>query len=269
MDAFAERPVWPSETGPLQDALRVWIGEHHQPSMTVREWWRLLANAGLTAPTWPRANGGLGSTTKVQERVEEELAAAGCVAPPVDNDGFRAVAPALRHFVPLDRLARHLQPILEGRHRWALLDEDVDGSETGIERDWKYHTLSGRKVDADPLATHGIVVIRTDKNSTGAKGLTCFLVDLREEPITRADGVVVIDGCKVLHDAVIGTEHNGREIVAFVKPYLERSLAGRIRRGLVNVPAGELAGTLDLTLAEAAATYQPPPPPDTDRRQRA
>jgi alkylation response protein AidB-like acyl-CoA dehydrogenase len=269
MDGFAQRPSWPDDGAVLRQAVGEWIERHHDPGATVRQWWKDLAGAGLTAPTWPRSHGGLGATTRVQEVVERALAEAGCIAPPVDNESFRAIAPALRHFLALEHLPEVLQPILEGSHRWALLADDAGKSEVRIERDWKYITLFGDRVDVDPLATHAIVVVRADPASEGTKGLTCFLLDLDEEPITREGGVVHLDGHRLLPERVLGRELAGREVVAFVRPYLERSLAGRIRRGLVHVPCGELAGALDLTLTEARSVYAPPPPPPgTDRRQR-
>ncbi len=272
MHGFPERPWWPSDGTQLRESLRYWIANHLDPAATVRVWWRHLADAGLTAPTWPRIHGGLGVTTRVQEIIESELAAAGAIAPPVDHDGFRAIAPVLRQLLPADQLVTWLEPLLRGEHTWALL-VDEPGREAGdvacrADVDWKYTSLHGAKLAPQPT-THALVMTRSDPASTGLKGLTCWMVDLREPGITAADGTVTFAEHRFLHDRALGTQGNGWDVARLVQPFLERTLAGRIRRGLVHVPAGDQLGALDRTVAEAIASYRPAPPPGVERRRQA
>ena len=53
-----------------------------------------------------------------------------------------------------------------------------------------------------------------------------------------------------------------------ILPYLDRSIAGRIRRGLVHVEPGQVAGNLGLVIADVLASHQPPPAPPVERRNR-
>ena len=270
MDAPVERPWWPVGEQFL-DALRHWLDKNFQPDITVREWWRRLAEAGLTAPTWPRQHGGLGVTTRVQELIEQELAAAGTLAPPVDNDGFRAIAPALRQFLPDDTRRGWLEPLLRGEHSWDLLVAEPRRTLDDIRcrADWEFDTLTitGAKVRGTPT-THALVMTRTDPASTGRAGLTCVIVDLAEPGVVTEDGVVRFERRSVRRDRMVGDDRRGWDVAAAVIPYLERSLAGRIRRGLIHVPPGEYVAALDLTVAEAVATYHQAPPPGEDRRRR-
>ncbi|MCB0954705.1 MAG: acyl-CoA dehydrogenase family protein [Ilumatobacteraceae bacterium] len=270
MDAPVERPWWPVGDQFL-DALRHWLENNFAPHITVREWWRRLADTGLTAPTWPRQHGGLGVTTRLQEVIERELAAARALAPPVDNDGFRAIAPALRQFLPDDTRRQWLEPLLRGEHTWDLLVAEPrrELDDVRCRADWEFDTLTitGAKLRGTPT-THALVMTRTDPASTGRLGLTCVIVDLAEPGVTLDGDVVRFDRHTVTRQRLVGHDRRGWEVASAVIPYLQRSLAGRIRRGLTHVPAGEYATALDMTVADALAAYRPAPPPGEDRRRR-
>lgn len=269
---FAERPWWPGDPQQFREALRYWIATNATPDITVRQWWHRLANAGLTAPTWPRVHGGLGATSRVQETVETELAAAGTLAPPVDHDGFRAVAPVLRQLLPPDQLARWLEPLLRGEHTWDLLVHEPGRAPDDIEcravHDWKYTSVTGAK-SQEAATTHALVVCRSDPAATGTSGLSCMMLDLTVDGVVRGGGSVRFAGLEVLNDRTLGQPGEGWSVVRLVRPYLDRSLAGRIRRGLVHVPAGHQIGALDLTMAEAHRTFGTTPvSPPVERRSR-
>ena len=84
MDLAAQRPRWPiNEPEEFRVELQHWISENWDLEVTVAEWWDRLARAGLTAPTWPRSQGGLAATTGIQAVVEEELAKIGAILAPL------------------------------------------------------------------------------------------------------------------------------------------------------------------------------------------
>ena len=99
MDLTATRPWWPlGDMSQMREALQYWISNNWDESITVGAWWERLASAGLAVPTWNRSHGGLASTAQVQQVVEDELAAAGTIAPPLAGAGVRLVGPILRQF---------------------------------------------------------------------------------------------------------------------------------------------------------------------------
>jgi hypothetical protein len=57
-------------------------------------------------------------------------------------------------------------------------------------------------------------------------------------------------------------------VVKTLAPFMQGTLAGRIRRGLVHVEPGSRSGDLERTVADATARRRPPVIPPVDRRQR-
>jgi alkylation response protein AidB-like acyl-CoA dehydrogenase len=275
MDLAAERPWWPlGDLDQMGEAMRFWIARNWAADITVREWWHRLAEAGLTAPTWPRAQGGIAATSIVQQVIERELAIAGTIAPPVDHLGFRVVAPALRQFATSVQLSRWMPDLLCGVSAWTPLvyepgiDDPRDGAAMG-KLDWKYITVSGRKSRLDTEApTHALLLVRTGTGDTTRVGLTCVGVDLSSPTVTVEDELITFDHTEVGRDDIVGNVEAGWAVWRAAEPYLDRSLAGRIRRGLIPVAAGTAAGQLDRTVGDITASYTPPAPPAHDRRGR-
>ncbi|MDO8362485.1 MAG: acyl-CoA dehydrogenase family protein, partial [Actinomycetota bacterium] len=231
MDLAAPRPWWPlGNPDQLRDALRYWVSNNWDTSLTVAEWWERLAAAGLAVPTWNRSHGGLAATTQVQQIIEEELAAAGAIAPPLAGAGVRLVGPILRQFATPAQATEILPALLTGQHYWtALLAEpgtdDPLATTCRAEFDWKYLTLNGTKVCEIEHATHALVLTRS-ADLPGRKGLTCCLVRLDEIGITSEPGLVHFRDVRVTHEHVLGTRDAGWAVVKAILPYTERSLAG-------------------------------------------
>jgi alkylation response protein AidB-like acyl-CoA dehydrogenase len=273
MDLTATRPWWPlGDMEQMREALRYWLSNNWDMSITVGEWWERLACAGLAVPTWNRSHGGLAGTAQVQETVEQELAAAGTIAPPLAGAGVRLMGPILRQFATAEQANEVLPALLTGRHLWTVLltepgsDDPVQTACTA-EFDWKYLTINGTKTCTDDSATHALVVTRTAE-MPGRRGLSCVLVDLAEDGVTAEPGLVHFAGTRVTHEHVLGPRDGGWAVVKTILPYLERSLAGRIRRGLVHVEPGTRAGNLDRTVGEVLATHRRGLPPPIERRAR-
>jgi acyl-CoA dehydrogenase len=274
MDLAGTKPWWPLGDLPqMGEAVRHWLSTNWDHSVTVGEWWDRLAAAGLTVPTWQRAHGGLGATTPLQHVIEQELAAASTIAPPVDGAGVRVVGPAVRQFAGHDLAQRWLEPIIRGRSSWAVLLSEPDrpdplDAETRIRTQWEKVTLSGQKLmqpDAqDP--THAVVVVRSNPEG-GRKGLACVMISLDHSGVSVEDGLVSFDDVQLGVDDLLGPMDQGWSVVKVMTPYFERSLAGRIRRGMVHVTPGTAAGQLGRTVGDVLSSAPPPPPTPVDRRQ--
>ncbi|MEQ1703967.1 MAG: acyl-CoA dehydrogenase family protein [Ilumatobacteraceae bacterium] len=273
MELTATRPWWPlGDLEQMHDALRHWISNNWDTSITVGEWWERLASAGLAVPTWNRSHGGLAATSFIQQIIEDELAAAGTIAPPMAGAGVRLMGPALRQFATQEQADLVLPALLTGQNLWTVLlaepgSDDPQATTATAEFDWKYLTINGTKTCTDDAATHALVLVRTT-DLPGRKGLTTVLVDLADDGITMEPGLVHFQGARMTHEHVLGHRDAGWSVVRTIMPYMERSLAGRIRRGLVNVEPGEAAGNLDRVIADVLASHAPPPPPPVERRAR-
>jgi alkylation response protein AidB-like acyl-CoA dehydrogenase len=268
----AGRPQWDVlDSEIFRQQVRAWIGDHWHADLTLREWWRALAEAGLTVPTWPRAFGGLATTTFNQQIIEDELSAARAVAPPLADDSIRVVGPALREHCTHDQADRYIPTMIDGSQPWALLFAERDDDSLAFVHstatiDWKYTTLAGRKLlpPRDQHASWGLALCRSEHGSTGRDGLTCVPVDLTTATV---DGdVVVLDGITMLNEERIGQQGQGWLVAKSAIPYVKRSLAGRIRRGVVLTRSGERGGNLQRTVGEIIASSPPPRAPDADRR---
>lgn len=273
MELTATRPWWPlGDLEQMHDALRYWISKNWDTSITVGEWWERLASAGLAVPTWNRSHGGLAATSFIQQIVEDELAAAGTIAPPLAGAGVRLMGPVLRQFATQEQADLVLPALLTGQQLWTVLlnepgSDDPQATATTAEFDWKYLTINGTKSCTDDAATHALVLVRST-DLPGRKGLTTVLVDLTDDGITMEPGLVHFEGARMTQEHVLGYRDAGWSVVRTLMPYMERSLAGRIRRGLVNVEPGEAAGNLDRVIADVLASHEPPPPPPVERRAR-
>ena len=165
-----------------------------------------------------------------------------------------------------------LPALLTGRQLWTVLltepgTDDPQATTCTATFDWKYVVIDGTKSCTDDSATHALVVTRS-ADLPGHRGLTCLLVDLAEPGVSTEPGLVRFSAMNTDPANVLGNRDAGWAVVKTILPYLERSLAGRIRRGLVNVEPGIAAGNLDRTVAEVLAQHQPLAPPPVDRRAR-
>ena len=66
----------------VAEDVRAWLADNWSEELTLREWWRRLADAGWAFPTWPDGYGGRGLSAGEARQVAAALADAGAVAPP-------------------------------------------------------------------------------------------------------------------------------------------------------------------------------------------
>jgi acyl-CoA dehydrogenase len=275
VELLAERPEWPLADPELfRSALQKWISANWSPFITLRDWWQRLADAGLTVPTWPRAFGGLGSVAGLQQVIEEELGIAAAIAAPLWGDGLRVAGPALREHATHAQISRFLPTLLNGTEPWVVLlkesdEDDMTAVTTTARATWQRFTVNGTKWSRQATAARwGLVLVRSEEGTTGKEGLTCLAVDLYDRSVfvNPSSGQVTFIDCPVSLDNVIGERGNGWAVVKTAMPYVNRSLAGRMRRGLVNIAPGERAGNLDRTIAQLTAAAPRPAQPAQERR---
>lgn len=280
--------AWPvNDLEAFRAELSEWLRVSWDTAITVRDWWARLAEAGLTMPTWPRTHGGISAPTAVQTLIEREFATRGLIGPPLGGVGLRQIGPALRQHASPDQIDRFLKPLMRGEHAWCVLlhehDADLSDIETTAVADGRSFTVTGGKVwTADAAgAQWALVPTRTDRTAHVKRGLTCFVVDMAQDGISMTaedtrPRLVRLDGVTARKEDALGGVGAGWAVAQTVVAHAQTSLAGRIRRGLVDVAPGAAAGNLDRTVADVLASYQPRPrrkerrnEPGSDRRHSA
>ncbi|MEU3687463.1 acyl-CoA dehydrogenase [Streptomyces narbonensis] len=187
---------------------------------------RALAPTGYAAPHLPEPYG-LGADPLRQLAVQRELEAAGIALPGLGIGAW--VVPSLLTYGTPEQQETHLGPTLRGERLWCqLFSEPGAGSDlaslrTRAERtedgSWR---ITGQKVwtSAAQWAHHGILLARTDPAAPKHKGLTYFLVDMRNtpgidiRPLKEITGdslfnEVWFDGAILPADAVVGEVNDG------------------------------------------------------------
>jgi alkylation response protein AidB-like acyl-CoA dehydrogenase len=195
------------EQAEYREKVRAWLAAHkdeapprsgssEDPSYVDarRAWQRELAEAGLAGVTWPKEYGGQGLGPIEQLTTNQEISRAD-VPGILDVIGIGMLGPCLIAHGSEDQKARYLGPMLHGDEVWCqLFSEPAAGSDlAGIQararqNDDRTWTLNGQKVWTTnaQFASYGLLLARTDPDVPKHKGLTMFIV-----PIRDAEGVTV------------------------------------------------------------------------------
>ncbi|MEU8621908.1 acyl-CoA dehydrogenase [Streptomyces sp. NPDC048623] len=149
---------------------------------------KALAATGYTAPHLPEPYG-LGAGPVQQLAVQREMAASGIRLSPLSIATW--VIPSLLAYGTPAQKERHLPPTLRGEQQWCqLFSEPEAGSDlaslrTRAERlddgTWR---INGQKVwtSSAQTADYGILLARTDPAAPKHRGLSYFVVDMKNTP---------------------------------------------------------------------------------------
>jgi alkylation response protein AidB-like acyl-CoA dehydrogenase len=165
-----------------------------QPPATTpdKEFWAAQYDLGLGWVHFPEGHGGLGLDPKLQEHIDERLEQAG--APSNVNVNFMGIGMAGPTIVArgTDALKqRYLRPAFACEEIWCqLFSEPGAGSDlaslsTRAVRDGDEWVITGQKVwtTLAHVADWAMVLTRTDPEQPKHKGLTYFLIDMRQPGI--------------------------------------------------------------------------------------
>jgi alkylation response protein AidB-like acyl-CoA dehydrogenase len=201
----------------LRDEVRAFLQENvpvpKLPSMDTaegfaahREWEHTLAEARLSAVSWPSEFGGRDASLEQWVVFEQEYYAAGAPLR-VSQNGIFLLAPTLFAHANPEQLGRILPPMARGDEIWAQAwSEPEAGSDLAaiksravrVERGGEMGggwLLSGQKTWSTraTYADRGFGLFRTDPAAERHRGLTYFLFDLRAEGVT-VRGIGQLDG---------------------------------------------------------------------------
>jgi alkylation response protein AidB-like acyl-CoA dehydrogenase len=252
----------------LEAEVQAWVEEHWRLDLTVREWWRLLVDAGYAYPTWPAVAGGAGRSGGTARSVLTALARNRVVGPAVGHVAATLAAPTILEHGRPDQVAHLVREIALGEASWCqLFSEPGSGSDlaragTRAERDGDEWVVTGQKVwnSAADQADRGMLLARTDLDQPKHRGMSYFAIDMDQpgveaRPLKMMNGTggfceVFLTGARVPADRMIG-ELNGGWRVAQTTMFHERNMvAGGGAPGLFHARSGSAHGDLDLTVGE-------------------
>lgn len=249
------------------EAVRAWAAEQWDPELAVREWWRRLFEAGYTYPAWPTGLGGLGVSAAEARRIHGVLAEIGVVAPPRGHVAAGLAAPTLLDHGNIEQIEALVPPIARGEVAWCqLFSEPGSGSDLAsvgakAVRDGDEWVVTGQKVwnSAANYAQFGMLLARTDPDQPKHRGMTYFVIDLRQpgvevRPLVTMNGgrefcEVFLDEARIPIDWVIGDLNGGWRVAQTTLAHERSSIAGAGIPGLYPAASGP-AGDLDRTCAE-------------------
>jgi alkylation response protein AidB-like acyl-CoA dehydrogenase len=244
-----------------------WLDEQWDPALTVAEWWRRLADAGLANPMLAEP-WGRGWSREQASAFASAMTVRGALGPPTGIGMMLAVPTILAHGAP-DLIERFVPSILNGQHGWCQLfsepgaGSDLAGLQTRAERDGDEWVITGQKVwtSGGQWADYGILVARSDPDLPKHRGLTYFAFPMRQpgvevRPLREMTGralfnEVFIDGARVAHADVIGDVHDGWK-VANTTLMVERAGIGGANAA---APSAAAAGTIAGHLARPAGSF--------------
>lgn len=251
----------------LAAEVQAWVDANWDTSLTVREWWRRLAEAGYAYPSWPVRLGGTGASRRDATTVAGVLAGNAVIGPPVGAMAATLAAPTLLEHATKAQRAHLVWPIATGEAAWCqLFSEPGSGSDlasvgTRAVRDGDEWVVTGQKVwnSAADTADLGMLLARTDVDVPKHAGMTYFAVEMRQpgieaRPLRQMNGAanfceVFLTEARVRADRVIGEVDGGWRVAQTTLSHERNSVAGGGLPGLVAARSGS-AGDLDRTVDE-------------------
>jgi alkylation response protein AidB-like acyl-CoA dehydrogenase len=262
-----------TSTDDLVETVNAWLDEHWAPNLSVEEWWRLVGQAGWTAPHLPPEQGGRGLPRSAERKVRSLFGARGALRPPAGLGNLMAMPTILAQGTP-DQIARHVPPILEGRVAWCQLfsepgaGSDLAGLSTRAVRDGDEWVITGQKVWSSMAmeADYGMLLARTDPDVPKHAGISWFAFNLDQpgvtiRPLREITGEAIfnevfIDEARVADADLIGGQGNGWAVTQTTL-YFERTGIGAGGSHAGFPAAGPKGGVLGRNAGDAAGDPLP------------
>lgn len=256
-----------SESG-LAAQVQAWVDANWDASITVREWWSRLADAGYAYPTWPAGLGGSGASRRDAMTVTGVLAQNKVIGPPAGHLAATLAAPTLLEHANDAQQAELVGAIASGRSAWCqLFSEPGSGSDlasigTRAELDGDEWVVTGQKVwnSSADLTDYGMLLARTDVDVPKHAGMTYFAIDMNQpgveaRPLKQMNGgsnfcEVFLTQARVANDRIIGVLGGGWRVAQTTLFHERNSVAGvGVMPGLVMARSGS-RGDLERTVGE-------------------
>ncbi len=212
----------------IEREAHAWFRANWDPELTVRDWWERLASSGWGFPTWPREWYGRGLPGHLARRVLDARRAVGALGPPAGIAQNLAGPTIIAHGTQ-EQKERFLRGIVRGEVWCQLFSEPGAGSDlaslqTRAEQDGDEWMVNGQKVwtSGAQIARYGILVARTDPAVPKHKGLSYFVIDMRQpgievRPIREMTGRAIFNevfftDARVPADNLVGSVGSGWDV---------------------------------------------------------
>tara|TARA_R110000850_G_scaffold13518_1_gene43732 strand:- start:54 stop:1250 length:1197 start_codon:yes stop_codon:yes gene_type:complete len=192
--AFLSQHLKPKTPGALRS------GGREDFLARAKAWQKTKAEGSFAQITWPREMGGRGGTVMQQVIWGQEEAKFDAPTGPFAI-GLGMCIPTVIAFGSDEHKQRYVQKALKGEEIWCQLfsepaaGSDVAGLKTKAVKDGDEWVINGQKVwtSGAHYSDYGILLVRTDPNVPKHKGLTMFIVDMKQpgvdvRPIHQASG---------------------------------------------------------------------------------
>jgi alkylation response protein AidB-like acyl-CoA dehydrogenase len=219
----AEVKAWLSANATARTDQRHIGMEGDAPFREAKVWYKLKADAGFACLTWPREYGGAG-LTPVHEVVWQQEVANYLTRDSQFVIGIGNCGPAIMHFADEEVKRKLLPRMASAEDVWCQLfsepcaGSDVAGLRTSAQRfgaNWK---INGQKIwtSGAQYSDYGVVLTRTDPTVSKYRGLTMFMIDMRQSgvevrPIKQMDGGAHFNEV-FFHDAVVPDSYRLGEV---------------------------------------------------------
>ena len=251
----------------VRSEVRGWIAEHWDPALTVREWWRRLADSGWGFPTWPTAWSGRGLHPDLAPVVRAELLASGAMGPPTGMAQSMG-GPLLLEHGSDEQKARWLPAIVTGEECWCQFfsepgaGSDLAGVQTRATRDGDDYLVAGQKVwsSGATVSDRGLLLARTDSGVPKHRGLSFFVIEVDQpgielRPIVQMNGdahfnETFFTDARVRADDRVGAEGDGWRMALAVLAHERSNYAAGGDHTLLSASPGAKSGDLDRTAGE-------------------
>jgi alkylation response protein AidB-like acyl-CoA dehydrogenase len=174
--------------------------EGEQAFLEGKEWYARKAEAGLACLTWPKEYGGAG-LTPLHEVIWAQEAENYLTRDAQFVIGIGNCGPAIMHFATEETKRELLPRMASAEDVWCQLfsepcaGSDVAGLRTRAERRGDEWLVNGQKIwtSGAQYSDYGVVLTRTDPTVSKYRGLTLFMIDMRQQgvevrPIKQMDG---------------------------------------------------------------------------------
>jgi alkylation response protein AidB-like acyl-CoA dehydrogenase len=255
----------------IVDEVRRFVKSTWDPTMTLRQWWQMLAEAGLSFPGWPVSHGGRGLSAADARAARGAIDAENIIGPP-GGIGANLAAPTLLKHGAEHLLQRFLPGIARGTDGWCQLfsepgaGSDLAGLRTRAEPDGDEWLVNGQKVwnSNAHTADFGLLLARTNPDAPKHRGLSYFVLAMDQpgvetRPLRQMNGdaqfdEVFLTGARVGTDQLVGSLGDGW-MIANTTLAFERSNIGSRGAG-ISLTGGAKQGHLDVTVGDLLERLQ-------------
>jgi alkylation response protein AidB-like acyl-CoA dehydrogenase len=262
-----------SDPDALAVKVKTWVDANWDLAITVREWWRRLADAGYAFPSQPTGLGGSGASRREAAVVTRVLAENNVIGPPIGGVASGLAMPTLLEHGDLSQITSFVRDIAYGEAAWCqLFSEPGSGSDlasvgTTATRDGEEWVVNGQKVwnSSADVADLGMLMARTDVDQPKHRGITYFVIDMHQpgievRPLRQMNGSasfceVFLTDARVQSDRILGEVNRGWTVAQTTLRHERNSVAGGGAVGLTYAHSGS-QGDLERTVADVMAHHQ-------------